>query len=87
MNFIQNGAAPVRRGRDGSNAMNDSTEDRSATSRDLVWGDVHDDNAWSLGDVAGHAGLFGTTDELESSPRRSSTVAPPPTSPWCGPRR
>jgi CubicO group peptidase (beta-lactamase class C family) len=25
----------------------------------LVWGEVHDGNAWALGGVAGHAGLFG----------------------------
>jgi serine-type D-Ala-D-Ala carboxypeptidase len=30
----------------------------------LVWGEVHDGNAWSLRGVAGHAGLFGTTDDL-----------------------
>ncbi len=27
-------------------------------------GEVHDENAWSLGGVAGHAGLFGTADDL-----------------------
>jgi CubicO group peptidase (beta-lactamase class C family) len=27
----------------------------------LCTGEVHDENAWSLGGVAGHAGLFGTT--------------------------
>ncbi len=26
----------------------------------LLWGEVHDDNAWALGGVAGHAGLFGS---------------------------
>jgi CubicO group peptidase (beta-lactamase class C family) len=30
----------------------------------LVWGEVHDGNAWSLGGVAGHAGLFAPTDDL-----------------------
>jgi CubicO group peptidase (beta-lactamase class C family) len=30
----------------------------------LVWGEVHDGNAWSLGGVAGHAGLFSTADDL-----------------------
>ena len=30
----------------------------------LVHGRVHDDNAWALGGVAGHAGLFGTVDEV-----------------------
>jgi len=27
---------------------------------DLIWGEVHDHNAWSLGGAAGNAGLFGT---------------------------
>lgn len=30
----------------------------------LVWGEVHDGNAWALGGVAGHAGLFSTGDDL-----------------------
>jgi CubicO group peptidase (beta-lactamase class C family) len=40
------------------------TEDESSLGRGLVWGEVHDENAWSLGGVAGHAGLFGTAEEL-----------------------
>jgi serine-type D-Ala-D-Ala carboxypeptidase len=30
----------------------------------LVWGEVHDGNAWALGGVAGHAGLFATAADL-----------------------
>ncbi len=30
----------------------------------LVWGEVHDGNAFALGGVAGHAGLFSTVDDL-----------------------
>ncbi len=30
----------------------------------LLWGEVHDDNAYVLGGVAGHAGLFGTAREV-----------------------
>jgi CubicO group peptidase (beta-lactamase class C family) len=30
----------------------------------LVWGEVHDGNAWALGGVAGHAGLFGPAADL-----------------------
>jgi GntR family transcriptional regulator len=30
----------------------------------LVWGEVHDGNAWALGGVAGHAGLFATATDL-----------------------
>jgi CubicO group peptidase (beta-lactamase class C family) len=29
-----------------------------------IWGDVHDHNAWSLGGVAGNAGLFGTAEAV-----------------------
>lgn len=31
----------------------------------LVWGEVHDGNAWALGGVAGHAGLFSTASDLQ----------------------
>jgi CubicO group peptidase (beta-lactamase class C family) len=34
------------------------------TGPGLVWGTVHDGNAFALGGVAGHAGLFGPVDEL-----------------------
>ena len=30
----------------------------------LLWGEVHDENAWVMGGVAGHAGLFGTAGDL-----------------------
>ncbi|HDH06768.1 MAG TPA: hypothetical protein ENF87_00185, partial [Thermoproteales archaeon] len=30
----------------------------------IVWGEVHDENAWSLGGVAGHAGAFSTALDL-----------------------
>lgn len=30
----------------------------------LVWGKVHDENAWAMGGVAGHAGLFSTVKDL-----------------------
>lgn len=41
----------------------------AATERDtarggLIWGDVHDPNAWAIGGVAGHAGLFGSARDL-----------------------
>jgi CubicO group peptidase (beta-lactamase class C family) len=29
-----------------------------------IWGEVHDGNAWFIGGVAGHAGLFSTADEV-----------------------
>ena len=30
----------------------------------IVWGEVHDPNAWAMGGVAGHAGLFGTAEDV-----------------------
>jgi CubicO group peptidase (beta-lactamase class C family) len=33
-------------------------------TKELVWGEVHDGNAWALGGVAGHAGLFAPTEDL-----------------------
>lgn len=34
------------------------------TEPGLVWGEVHDGNAYALGGVSGHAGLFATCDDL-----------------------
>ncbi len=36
---------------------------------DLIRGQVHDANAWGLGGVAGHAGLFGTAPEVAAIAR------------------
>ncbi len=41
-----------------------ATEDESDVGRGMVRGEVHDENAWFLGGVAGHAGLFGTAQDL-----------------------
>ncbi len=41
-----------------------ATEDESYVGRGMVWGEVHDENAWALGGAAGHAGLFGTAQDL-----------------------
>lgn len=30
----------------------------------ILWGEVHDPNAWVMGGVAGHAGLFSTADDV-----------------------
>jgi CubicO group peptidase (beta-lactamase class C family) len=35
-----------------------------AQGRGLVWGSVHDENAWSLDGIAGHAGIFSTADDM-----------------------
>jgi CubicO group peptidase (beta-lactamase class C family) len=41
-----------------------ATEYQSSPPRGMVRGEVHDENAWSLGGVAGHAGVFSTVDDL-----------------------
>lgn len=41
-----------------------ATEYQPAINRGLVWGEVHDENAWSLDGVAGHAGVFSTAEDL-----------------------
>jgi serine-type D-Ala-D-Ala carboxypeptidase len=41
-----------------------ATEYQPWTGRGLVWGEVHDENAWSLAGVAGHAGVFSTAHDL-----------------------
>jgi CubicO group peptidase (beta-lactamase class C family) len=45
-----------------------ATEDQrrpwAGLDRGLVWGQVHDENAWSFGGVAGHAGVFSDAWDL-----------------------
>ena len=41
-----------------------ATEYESNPPRGLVRGQVHDENAWSLGGVAGHAGVFSTASDM-----------------------
>ncbi|WP_251548573.1 serine hydrolase [Neobacillus muris] len=41
-----------------------ATEYQAVPKRGLVWGEVHDENAWALGGVAGHAGVFSTAEDL-----------------------
>ncbi|MEH1168455.1 serine hydrolase [Micromonospora sp. CPCC 205539] len=41
-----------------------ATEYQPYAGRGMVWGEVHDENAWSLGGVAGHAGVFSTAADL-----------------------
>lgn len=40
------------------------TEDDKTFRKHLVWGEVHDQNAWAMGGVAGHAGLFSTAADV-----------------------
>ncbi|GAB3872269.1 serine hydrolase [Terrabacter terrigena] len=60
--------APLGMGDTGYNptdrARTAATEYQTAPPRGLVRGEVHDENAWSLGGVAGHAGVFSTADDL-----------------------
>lgn len=41
-----------------------ATEFQAVPDRGMVWGEVHDENAWSLGGVAGHAGIFSTAADM-----------------------
>jgi CubicO group peptidase (beta-lactamase class C family) len=41
-----------------------ATEYQPAVGRGLVWGQVHDENSWSLGGTGGNAGIFGTAADL-----------------------
>jgi CubicO group peptidase (beta-lactamase class C family) len=54
-------------------ATEDARRPWSGLDRGLVWGEVHDENAHSLGGVAGHAGVFSCA---WSSPGRCSTAVP-----------
>ncbi|WP_223198755.1 serine hydrolase domain-containing protein [Solihabitans fulvus] len=41
-----------------------ATEFQTSPPRGMVRGQVHDENAWSLGGVAGHAGVFSTAHDM-----------------------
>ncbi|NIJ10050.1 CubicO group peptidase (beta-lactamase class C family) [Saccharomonospora amisosensis] len=41
-----------------------ATEFQTEPARGMLRGEVHDENAWSLGGVAGHAGIFSTASDL-----------------------
>lgn len=41
-----------------------ATEYQATPPRGMVRGSVHDENAWSLGGVAGHAGVFSTAGDM-----------------------
>jgi len=40
------------------------TEYDATFRKKLMWGEVHDENAWAMGGVAGHAGLFTTAGDV-----------------------
>lgn len=41
-----------------------ATEFQATPDRGMVRGEVHDENAWSLGGIAGHAGIFSTGSDM-----------------------
>ncbi|MEU8758986.1 serine hydrolase [Streptomyces sp. NPDC048659] len=45
-------------------ATEDARAPWSGLDRGLVWGEVHDENAYGMGGVAGHAGVFATAWDL-----------------------
>ncbi len=55
---------------DGSQAVPDAIRRRVAATENcawrerILWGEVHDPNAFAMGGVAGHAGLFSTADDV-----------------------
>jgi beta-N-acetylhexosaminidase len=42
------------------------TENDTTYRKKLIQGEVHDQNAWAMGGVAGHAGLFSTASDLSA---------------------
>ena len=55
---------------DGAPKLSDALRSRFAATESCPWrgrvllGEVHDPNAWAMGGVAGHAGLFATADDV-----------------------
>lgn len=55
---------------DGQPPLADALRHRTAATENcpwrgrILWGEVHDPNAWAMGGVAGHAGLFATADDV-----------------------
>src|SRR5699024_5214089 len=41
-----------------------ATEEQPWADRGLVWGSVHDEKAWALDGVAGHAGVFSSEGDM-----------------------
>jgi len=57
-------AAPTERGNAYERGMAGPSADGLAWRENLIRGETHDGNAWALGGVAGHAGLFGTLRDV-----------------------
>ena len=56
--------APTEDGTGIEQAMAGQAGRRHRWRRYLIWGEVHDSNAYAMGGVSGHAGLFGTADDV-----------------------
>ena len=50
------------------------TEMDSTFRKRLVWGEVHDENAWAMGGVAGNAGLFSTAGDIAAFAQMLSLI-------------
>lgn len=48
----------------GYDFVNNRVTGKSGFRDGLIWGEVHDQNAWFFGNVCGHAGLFSTAAEV-----------------------
>lgn len=57
-------AAPTERGNAYERRLAGASDDDPRFRGDPIRGSVHDGNAWGLGGVAGHAGLFGTAADV-----------------------
>jgi CubicO group peptidase (beta-lactamase class C family) len=53
--------SPLRHGID---PMSIAPTEQCPVRKGIVWGEVHDLNAWALGGIAGHAGLFGNARSI-----------------------
>ncbi|HKV44338.1 MAG TPA: serine hydrolase [bacterium] len=61
--------APTEDGTAIEQAMAGGEGRRHTWRHSLIWGEVHDSNAHAMGGVSGHAGLFGTADDLTAYAR------------------
>ena len=60
-----------------------NSKENSFFRHDVIWGEVHDGNAYFMGGVAGHAGLFSTAEEvfkiaLQFLPQYTKLLKPEP---------
>ncbi len=60
----QSGGHPSSNHEGSQNAPNAFRNPHSAFRNHVIWGEVHDGNAYFMGGVAGHAGLFSTAEEV-----------------------